>query len=51
MQALYCGATDFSSVNRHDTQITIYGDDKDSTVRKSFIENLAKSLDGLSIIE
>lgn len=51
MQALYCGTTDFSSVNRHDTQITIYGDDKDSTVRKSFIENLAKSLDGLSVIE
>nr|DAY75437.1 MAG TPA: leucine rich repeat protein [Caudoviricetes sp.] len=51
MQMLYCGLTDFSTVVRNDPQITIYGDESNSTVRKTFIENLAKCLNSLSIIE
>lgn len=51
MQMLYCGLTDFSTVVRNDPQITIYGDKSNSTVRKTFIENLAKCLNSLSIIE
>lgn len=51
MQMLYCGLTDFSTVIRNDPQITIYGDESNSTIRKSFIENLAKCLNSLSVIE
>lgn len=51
MQRLYCGLADFSTINRHDTHITIYGNSANSTVTKKFIENLSCSVDSLSVIE
>lgn len=51
MQRLYCGLADFSTIDRHDTHITIYGNSVNSTVTKRFIENLGCSVDSLSVIE
>lgn len=53
MQEIYCGLTEFNEVtiNKGDPVITVYGDKNNSTVTPSFILNLAKSLNSISVIE
>lgn len=49
-QSIYCGTTDFSIVNRHDTNVTVYGNSVNSTITKDFITKLVSNLDGLSVL-
>lgn len=51
MQSLYCGMTDFSVVDRYDTEITIYGDSSNSTITQSFIQKLATYPASISLIQ
>lgn len=51
MQSLYCGMTDFSVVDRYDTEITIYGDSSNSTITQSFIQKLATCPASISLIQ
>lgn len=51
MQLLYCGMTDFSVIDRYDTEITIYGDSSYSTVTQSFIQKLATYPASISLIQ
>ncbi len=51
MQMLYCGMTDFSKVERFDTEITIYGDSKNSTVTHDFIQKMATYPTSISLIQ
>lgn len=51
MQSLYCGMTDFSVVDRYDTEITIYGDSSYSTITQSFIQKLATYPASISLIQ
>lgn len=51
MQLLYCGMTDFSVVDRYDTEITIYGDSSNSTITQSFIQKLATYPVSISLIQ
>lgn len=51
MQLLYCGMTDFSVVDRYDTEITIYGDSSNSTITQSFIQKLATCPASISLIQ
>lgn len=51
MQLLYCGMTDFSVVDRYDTEITIYGDSSNSTITQSFIQKLATYPASISLIQ
>lgn len=51
MQLLYCGMTDFSVIDRYDTEITIYGDSSNSTITQSFIQKLATYPASISLIQ
>ena len=51
MQSPYCGMTDFSVVDRYDTEITIYGDSSNSTITQSFIQKLATYPASISLIQ
>lgn len=51
MQSLYCGMTDFSVIDRYDTEITIYGDSSNSTITQSFIQKLATYPASISLIQ
>lgn len=51
MQLLYCGMTDFSVVDRYDTEIIIYGDSSNSTITQSFIQKLATYPVSISLIQ
>lgn len=51
MQLLYCGMTDFSIVDRYDTEITIYGDSSYSTITQSFMQKLVMYPVSISLIQ
>lgn len=51
MQLLYCGMTDFSVVDKYDTEITIYGDSSNSTISQRFIQKLVIYLTSISLIQ
>lgn len=51
MQLLYCGMTDFSVVDRYDTEITIYGDSSYSTIAQSFMQKLVMYPVSISLIQ
>ena len=51
MQELYCGLTNFNTIDRTDPYITIYGDEENSTIYQSFVTEMRAHLNDVQMIQ